>query len=69
MGFHAFLQGIFLIQEWNWALLHFRQIIYQLSYLGSPLLLKGSTKECSNYQTLALVSHASKVTSMSLVYE
>ena len=30
------LQGIFLTQELNWGLLHFRQILYQLSYQGSP---------------------------------
>ena len=29
------LQGIFLTQEWNPGLLHFRQILYQLSYQGS----------------------------------
>ena len=26
------LQWIFLIQEWNWGLLHYRQILYQLSH-------------------------------------
>ena len=30
------LQGIFLTQESNWGLLHCRQILYQLSYQGSP---------------------------------
>ena len=29
-------QGIFLTQELNWGLLHCRQILYQLSYQGSP---------------------------------
>ena len=29
------LQGIFLTPELNWGLLHFRQILYQLSYQGS----------------------------------
>ena len=32
-----FLQGIFPTQELNWGLLHFRRILYQLSYQGSPL--------------------------------
>ena len=32
----SFLQGIFLTQELNWGLLHCRQILYQLSYQGSP---------------------------------
>ena len=31
----SLLQGIFLTQESNWVLLHFRQILYQLSYQGS----------------------------------
>ena len=26
-----------------------------------PILKKGNAKECSNYQTIALISHASKV--------
>ena len=30
------LQGILATQESNWGLLHCRQILYQLSYLGSP---------------------------------
>ena len=33
---HALLQGIFLIQRLNLCLLHCRQILYQLSYEGSP---------------------------------
>ena len=37
MGCHVLLQGIFSTQEWNPGLLHFRQILYQLSYKGSPL--------------------------------
>ena len=36
VGSLPFLQGIFLTQESNWGLLHFRQILYQLSYQGSP---------------------------------
>ena len=36
VGCHAFLQGIFPIQESNPGLLHCRQILYQLSYQGSP---------------------------------
>ena len=36
MGCHAFLQGIFQTQESNLGLLHCRQILYQLSYEGSP---------------------------------
>ena len=31
----SLLQGIFPIQESNWGLLHYRQILYQLGYQGS----------------------------------
>ena len=36
MGSLSFIQGIFQIQELNQGLLHCRQILYQLSYQGSP---------------------------------
>ena len=36
VGSLTLLQGIFLTQELNWGLLHCRQILYQLSYQGSP---------------------------------
>ena len=36
MGCHFLLQGIFLAQESNPGLLHCRQILYQLTYKGSP---------------------------------
>ena len=36
VGCHPRFPGIFPIQELNWGLLHFRQSLYQLSYLGSP---------------------------------
>ena len=38
VGSLSLLQGIFLTQESNWGLLHCRQILYQLSYQGSPYL-------------------------------
>ena len=43
-GVHSltFLQGIFPTQELNWGLLYCRQILYQLSYQGSPSLTLGS---------------------------
>ena len=40
VGSLFFLQGIFLTQELNWGLLHCRRILYQLSYQGSPQLVK-----------------------------
>ena len=36
VGSLSVLQQIFLTQELNWGLLHCRQILYQLSYQGSP---------------------------------
>ena len=36
---HVLLQGIFPTQESNWGFLHYRWILYQLSYQGSPKLL------------------------------
>ena len=36
MGSLSFLQQIFLTQESNWGLLPCGQILYQLSYKGSP---------------------------------
>ena len=46
-------QQIWKIQQWpqDWK----RSILI-------PVPKKGSTKECSNYWTIALISHASKVT-------
>ena len=38
MGSLSLLQGVFLTQELNQILLHCRQILYQLSYQGSPHL-------------------------------
>ena len=36
VGSLSLLQGIFLTQELNWGLPHSRQILYRLSYQGSP---------------------------------
>ena len=38
VGSLSLLQQIFPTQESNWGLLHCRQIVYQLSYQGSPNL-------------------------------
>ena len=40
VGSLFFLQGILPTQELNWGLLHCRRILYQLSYQGSPQLVK-----------------------------
>ena len=39
VGSLSLLRGIFLIQESNQDLLHCRQILYQLSYQGSPYVV------------------------------
>ena len=49
-GFHFLLQGIFLTQELNSDLLDCRQIIYQLSYEGSPEVSSGSWEELPHVQ-------------------
>ena len=36
VGSLSLFQWVFLTQEWNRGLLHCRQILYQLSYQGSP---------------------------------
>ena len=41
VGSLSLLQGILPTQEWNRGLLNCRQILYQLSYQGSPLTSKG----------------------------
>ena len=49
---HLICQQIWKIQQWpqNWK----RSIFISISK-------KGNSKECSNYRTIALISHASKV--------
>ena len=44
VGGLSLLQWIFLTQESNHGLLNCRQILYQLSYQGSPFLILGSIK-------------------------
>ena len=39
MGSLSLLQQVFLTQELTWGLLHCRQILYQLSYEGSPYII------------------------------
>ena len=39
VGFHFLLQGIFPTQGLNPGLLHYRQILYRLSYKGSPYMI------------------------------
>ena len=44
VGRLSLLQGIFLTQGLNRSLLHYRQILYQLSYQGSPKVLEFDIK-------------------------
>ena len=44
MGSLSLLQGFFLTQELNRDILHCTQILYQLSYQGSPHILKALTE-------------------------
>ena len=41
VGGHSLLQGIFPTQEWNPGFLHCKQILYCLSYQGSPVFNYG----------------------------
>ena len=63
VGHHALLQGIFLAQEWNSSLLHYRWILSCLSHQGSsfhphrqlgiePTLLMGIGAERSKQSSL-----------------
>ena len=45
VGSNCLLQGTFLIQGSNPGLLHCRQILYQLSHQGSPILPQGRVKK------------------------
>ena len=56
---HFLLQGIFLTQGSNPGLPHCGQRLYLWTNQGSPK--KGNVKQCSNFCTIALISHTSKV--------
>ena len=49
VGSHSLLQAIFLMQGLNRGLLHCRQILYHLSYQGSPLHSWTCIKFCSSW--------------------
>jgi len=50
---HSICQQIWKTQQWPWD---WKRSIF------IPIPKKGSARECSNYHTIALISHASKVT-------
>ena len=41
--------------------LHHKAVIYEAESVFIPIPKKGNAKECSNYHTIVLISHASKV--------
>ena len=54
VGTSSFLQQIFPTQESNWDLLHCRQILYQLSYQGSPKDLENTNSMINSWIKLQL---------------
>ena len=56
------LQGFFPTQELNWGLLHCRQILYQLSYEGSPI--RGIRIICVKHPDTSIESYRLRVTSL-----
>ena len=50
VGSLSLFQQIFLTQELNWGLLHCQQILYQLSYQGSPMTNETEIFSCA-YQS------------------
>ena len=49
---HSICQQIWKTQQWPWD---WKRSVF------IPIPKKGNAKECSNYRTIALISHASKV--------
>ena len=56
MGCHSLLQGIFLTQESNLGLLHYRQILYHLSYRETQIV-RTHIKETTRIQDPASSNH------------
>ena len=52
VGSHSLFQRIFLTQKSNLGLLHCRQILYQLSYQGSPIQVLSLPKRTSGETTV-----------------
>ena len=56
---HSICQQIWKTQQWPWE---WKQSVF------IPIPKKGNAKECSNYRTIALISHASKVVCFKVIY-
>ena len=63
VGSLSLLQGIFLIQESNWGLLHCRRILFQLSYQRSPYKNIYELKKLSNLLSLSFFIQKMKISS------
>ena len=50
VGCHVCFQGIFPTQGLNQGLLHYRRILYQLSYKGSPICMIQALYMCVYYK-------------------
>ena len=61
MGCHCLLQGIFPMQESNPGLLHCRQILYRLSYEGSPAISQSCSNSCPLSQWCCLTISCSVI--------
>ena len=63
VGSLSLLQGIFLNQELNWGLLHFRQVLYQLSYQGKyrSFLLQCYLENFTEFVQLEFTNKGKKV--------
>ena len=68
VGCHALLQGIISTQELNQDLLHCRQILYQLSYQGSPIFLYTTLNKVDSYHILLYPDLIIKYTYISIVF-
>ena len=67
MGSLSLLQGIFLTQESNQGLLHCRQILYQLSYQGSPTWSISSVQSLTGVRLFTTPWSAARQTSLSII--
>ena len=55
---HSICQQIWKTQQWPQS-----PVVVRKRSVFIPILKKGNAKECSNYRTIALISHARKVNS------
>ena len=61
VGSLSLLQGSFPTQESNWGLLHCRQILYQLSYEGSPIITIDPEKSLDKTQYSIMIKNSQEI--------